>query len=66
MLAIATYYFIDFAKENEWEPLLIILDEANSQLAAFLRLLIKLQKIWQDFVAGWDATIGPIVADIET
>jgi hypothetical protein len=65
MLAIATYYFIDFSKENEWEPLLIILDEANSQLAAFLRFLIKLQKIWQDFVAGWNATIGPIVADIE-
>lgn len=65
MLAMATYYFIDFSKENEWEPLLIILDEANSQLAARLRFQIKLQKIWQDFVAGWDATIGPIVADIK-
>jgi hypothetical protein len=65
MLAIATYYFIDAAKEDDWEPLLIILDEANSQLAALLRFLIKLQKIWQDFVDGWNATIGPIAADIE-
>jgi hypothetical protein len=65
MLAIATYYFIDKSKENDWEPLLIILDEANSQLADLLRFLIKLQKIWQDFVDGWNATVGPIVADIE-
>ena len=65
MLALATYYFIDTAKENDWEPLLVILDEANSQLADLLRFLIKLQKIWDDFVDGWNATIGPIVADIE-
>jgi hypothetical protein len=65
MLAISTYYFIDAAKEADWEPLLIILDEANSQLAALLRFLIKLQKIWQQFVDGWNATVGPIVADIE-
>src|SRR6185312_15763406 len=37
----------------------------NSQLAALLRFLIKLQKIWQTFVDGWNATIGPLVADIE-
>ncbi len=64
MLALATYYFIDKSKEQDWEPLLIILDKANSQLAALLRFLIKLQKIWQSFVDGWNATIGPIVADI--
>jgi len=64
-LALATYYFIDASKENDWEPLLIILDEANSQLAAFIRFLIKLQKIWDEFIAGWNATIGPIVSDIE-
>jgi hypothetical protein len=65
MLAIAVYYYIDKNKEEDWEPLLLILDEANSQLAALLRFLIKLQKIWQTFVDGWNATIGPIVADID-
>jgi hypothetical protein len=64
MLALATYYFFDFASENDWEPLLVILDQVNSTMAGLLRFLIKLQKIWQDFVDGWNATIGPIVADI--
>jgi hypothetical protein len=64
MLALAVYYFSDAAKEDDWEPLLIILDGVNSTLAALLRFLIKLQKIWQAFVDGWNATIGPIVADI--
>ncbi len=65
MLTLATYYFFDAAMEDEWEPLLIILDQVNSTMAALLRFLIKLQKIWQAFVDGWNATIGPIVADIE-
>jgi hypothetical protein len=64
MLSLATYYFFDFAKENDYEPLLIILDQVNSTMAALLRFLIKLQKIWQAFVDGWNQTIGPIVADI--
>ena len=65
MLALAVYYFVDADSENDWEALLTILGEANSQLAALLRFLIKLQKIWQAFVDGWNATIGPIVADID-
>lgn len=65
MLALATYYFFDAAKEDDWEPLLIILDQVNATMAALLRFLIKLQKIWQQFVDGWNATIGPIVANIE-
>jgi hypothetical protein len=64
-LALATYYFIDASKEQDWEPLLAILAEANSQLADLLRFLIKLQKIWNDFITGWNATVGPIVADID-
>ena len=64
-LALATYYFIDAAKEADWEPLLTILAEANSQLAALIRFLIKLQKAWDDFVTGWNETVGPIVDDIE-
>jgi len=65
MLSLATYYFLDAAKENDYEPLLIILDQVNATLAALLRFLIKLQKIWQQFVDGWNQTIGPIVADIQ-
>jgi len=65
MLALATYYFYDAAKESDWEPLLIILDKSNASLAALLRFLIKLQKIWQAFVDGWNRTIGPVVKDIE-
>lgn len=65
MLALAAYYFYDYAMEEDWEPLLIILDQVNSTMAALLRFLIKLQKIWQQFVDGWNQTIGPIVSDIE-
>jgi hypothetical protein len=61
MLALAVFYFSDAAKENDFEPLLTILAEVNSTLAAFIRFLIKLQKIWDDFVAAWNKTIGPLV-----
>ena len=62
MLALKVYYFFDAAKEDDWEPLLIILDKVSSTMAQLLRILIKLQKIWNEFVAGWNATIGPLVA----
>jgi hypothetical protein len=65
MLAFGVFYFLDTAKEDDWEPLLIILDEANSQLADLIRFLIKLQKIWDEFVLGWNQTIGPLVQDID-
>jgi hypothetical protein len=65
MLAFAVFYFLDKEKETDYDILLTILAEANSPLAALLRLLIRLQKIWDKFVAGWNATIGPLVADIE-
>lgn len=61
MLALATYFYFDAAKEDDWEPLLIILEEVNSTMAALLRFLIKLEKIWQSFVQTWDDTIGPLV-----
>jgi hypothetical protein len=64
MLSLATYYFFDAAKEDDWEPLLIILDQVDATMAALIRFLIKLQKIWQRFLDGWNATIGPIVEDI--
>lgn len=62
MFALATYYFFDAAKEDDWEPLLIILDQVNSTMAALIRFLIKLQKIWNDFVAAWNKTVGPLVS----
>lgn len=61
MLAMSVYYWIDKAKDEEWEPLLAILAEVDGTFASIVRILIKLKKIWDDFVAVWDATIGPIV-----
>jgi hypothetical protein len=61
MFALAIYYFFDAAKEDDWEPLLAILDDVDTTMTAFIRFLIKLQKIWNDFVKVWDKTIGPLV-----
>ncbi len=61
MLALATYYYFDAASENEWEPLLLILDEVNTTMAGIIRLLLRLQKAWDDFVKVWDKTVGPLV-----
>ncbi|HET6938258.1 MAG TPA: hypothetical protein VFI19_06625 [Nocardioides sp.] len=61
MLAMAVYYFFDAAKEDDWEPLLIILEDVDTTLTQFIRFLIKLQKIWNDFVEVWNKTIGPLV-----
>ncbi len=65
MLGMAVYYWIDHAKDEEWEPLLLILAEVDQTFAKIVRVLIKLKKIWDDFVAAWDATIGPIVSAAE-
>ena len=64
MLGFATYYFFDAAMEDDWEPILLILDEVNEEFAGIIRLLIRLQKIWDDLVKAWDATIGPIVSAV--
>ncbi len=61
MLALAIYYYYDFAKENDWEPLIAILRGVDSTMANLLELVIKLQKIWDKFVDVWNKTIGPIV-----
>ncbi len=61
MLALSTYYFFDAASEDDWEPVLVILDEVNSTMTAIIRFLIKLDKIWKDFVKVWNKTVGPIV-----
>ena len=64
MLAFAIYYFIDKEGETDYEILLTILSEANSQIADLLRFILKLQKIWQSFVDGWNATVGPLISDV--
>jgi hypothetical protein len=61
MLAMGIYYWIDTASEEDWEPLLILLAEVDQTFARIVRLLIKLKKLWDSFVAGWNATIGPFV-----
>jgi len=45
MLAMAVYYWIDKARDEEWQPLLIILAEVDKTLARIVRLLIKLKKL---------------------
>lgn len=66
MLALAAYFYFDAAKEDDWEPLLIILQEVSATMAALLRLLIRLEKIWKKLVEAWDATIGPLVSAATT
>jgi hypothetical protein len=61
MLGLAVYYFFDAANDDDWEPVLTILEQVNSTMAGIIRLLIRLQKIWNDFVTVWDNTIGPFV-----
>lgn len=61
MLGLATYYFFDAAFENEWEPLLVILEDVDATMANLLRFVIQLQNIWDKFVAIWNKTIGPLV-----
>ncbi len=65
MFLLSTYYFVDAAYEDDWEPLLIILENVNSTMAGVIRFLLKLQKVWDKFVDGWNKTIGPLVKDIE-
>ncbi len=61
MLALAVWYWVDAAKEDDYEPLLVLLAEVNGTFAEIVRLLIKLKKLWDEFVKVWKATIGPFV-----
>ncbi len=64
MLAMRVAYWVDNDRDANYEPLLVLLAEVNQTFANIVRFLLKLQAIWDDFKAGWDATIGPIVSDI--
>ena len=48
----AVYYWIDHAKDEEWEPLLLILAEVDQTFAKVVRVLIKLKKIWARLRCG--------------
>src|SRR6478736_1704782 len=41
MLAMSVYYWIDRAKDEDWEPLLVILAEVDQTFAKVVRFLIK-------------------------
>lgn len=66
MLALSVYYFMDAAKMEDYEPLLIILDQVNHTFAQVLRLIIKIDKVFKELVAAWDATIGKVFGAVET
>ena len=66
MLALAVYFFDKTVQEQNYEPLLIILDKVDSTLGALVRFLIKLMKLWNEFLATWQATVGPLVHAADT
>ncbi len=66
MLAMAAYYWSDAAKEDDYEPLLLLLAEVNGTFAEIARILIQLQKAWAEFVAVYNRTIKKFVDEIVT
>ncbi len=66
MLSLAVYFFDKTLHEQDYEPLLIILDKVDSTLGALVRFLIKLVKLWKEFLAVWASTIGPLVNAADT
>jgi hypothetical protein len=66
MLAMRVAYWVDAARDQNWEPLLVLLAEVNQTFASIVRLLLKLQAVWDDFIQAWDATIGPIVSSVDS
>ena len=64
MLAMRVAYWVDSARDQNWEPLLALLGEISKTFAQIVRLLLKLQAIWDDFIQAWNATIGPIVSAV--
>ncbi len=66
MLAMRVAYWVDAARDANWEPLLALLAEVNQTFANIVRLLLKLQALWQQFVDVWDSTVGPLVSAADT
>ena len=63
MLAMSLMYYLDDQGrlDDPYAGLVAILGEVSQTWAAILRFIIKLDQIWQKFLAVWNATIGPIV-----
>ncbi len=63
MLGLSLLYYLDDQGrlDNPYDGLLLILSEISDTWADILRLIIKIDKLWQDFLKVWNATIGPIV-----
>lgn len=61
MLAMRVIYWVDDARDENWEPLLVLLAEVDKTFANIVRLLLKLEALWKKFVAAWNDTIGPYV-----
>jgi len=63
MLAMSLLYYLDDQGrlDNPYDGLLLILAEVSDTWASILRFIIKLDQLWQKFLAVWNATIGPIL-----
>jgi hypothetical protein len=66
MLAMAAYYWGDAAKQDDYAPLLLLLEEVNGTFAEIARILIQLQKAWAAFVAVYNRTVKRFVDDVVT
>ncbi len=65
MLAMRVAYWVDSARDQDWEPLLVLLAEVNTTFAQIVRFLLQLQTIWDNFIQAWDETIGPVVDAVD-
>ncbi|MBV8150600.1 MAG: zinc dependent phospholipase C family protein, partial [Candidatus Eremiobacteraeota bacterium] len=63
MLAMSVLYYLDDQGRlpDEYSGLVAILAEVNQTWAGILSFIIKLDEIWQKFLAVWNSTIGQIL-----
>jgi hypothetical protein len=63
MLGMSLLYYLDDQGrlDDPYEGLLLILAEISDTWAGILRLILKLDKLWKQFLEVWNATIGAIL-----
>lgn len=63
VLAMSMLYYLDDQGrvDDPWEGLLNILAEISGTWANIVCFIIKLDKIWKEFLKWWNDTIGPII-----
>ncbi|NJR31381.1 hypothetical protein HC762_01205, partial [bacterium] len=63
MLAMSLLYWLDDRGvfDDPFEGLLLILADVNDTWGKVLRFLVKLHRIWKEFLKVYNATIGPIL-----